>query len=287
MNKKQTQCPECTTIYHVSVAQLTIAQGMVCCPKCLHNFNALLHLVSIVTQQDRSETPQPLSSNHDVTHQQTDTIQSQDSSQQHLLQIFDRKIEHSNIDLHTYLNNLNYFSSDPIHQFPTLKLSEKELRIPEKHGLGYYVAWSLINLSLIAFLTFQILWFNPDLIQRFPILVKGLDYSCQLINCHDFTERYEKIHIDSLSIDSKHQKVSEFHGALINTDDKSMPLPKLKLSFAASHGEVEYIFEAQEYLEEKYQGIERLPSQTPFKFSFQVPIDKNQMQSPHLEIIKP
>jgi hypothetical protein len=48
-----------------------------------------------------------------------------------------------------------------------------------------------------------------------------------------------------------------------------------------------YIFTAAEYLQENYQGIARLPSKTPFKFSFEVPIAKNQIQSSHLEIIQP
>lgn len=45
MSDKQTRCPKCTTIYKVTLTQLTIAQGMVCCPKCSINFNALTHLV--------------------------------------------------------------------------------------------------------------------------------------------------------------------------------------------------------------------------------------------------
>ena len=46
MSDKQTSCPKCLTIYKVSVAQLTVAQGMVCCPKCSMTFNALSHLTT-------------------------------------------------------------------------------------------------------------------------------------------------------------------------------------------------------------------------------------------------
>ncbi len=46
MPEKHTLCPECKTIYKVSVTQLTVAQGMVCCPRCDTTFNALLHLIS-------------------------------------------------------------------------------------------------------------------------------------------------------------------------------------------------------------------------------------------------
>ena len=47
MTQKQTRCPNCQTVYKVSVTQLTISQGMVCCPKCSAEFNALVHLVKI------------------------------------------------------------------------------------------------------------------------------------------------------------------------------------------------------------------------------------------------
>lgn len=42
MNEKQTRCPKCLTVYKVSLTQLTVAQGMVCCPKCNLNFGAVV-----------------------------------------------------------------------------------------------------------------------------------------------------------------------------------------------------------------------------------------------------
>ncbi|MFX6821879.1 MJ0042-type zinc finger domain-containing protein, partial [Acinetobacter baumannii] len=50
MNEKQTRCPKCLTVYKVSLTQLTVAQGMVCCPKCNLNFNALTNLVGTVAK---------------------------------------------------------------------------------------------------------------------------------------------------------------------------------------------------------------------------------------------
>ncbi|KKZ49526.1 hypothetical protein UO01_06510, partial [Acinetobacter baumannii] len=47
MNEKQTRCPKCLTVYKVSLTQLTVAQGMVCCPKCNLSFNALTNLVNV------------------------------------------------------------------------------------------------------------------------------------------------------------------------------------------------------------------------------------------------
>ena len=287
MNKKQTQCPECTTIYKVSVEQLTIAQGMVCCPKCFYSFNALSHLVEIPTAHNTSAALHAAALQHDYAHEANDHILARSYAQQHVLDIFDRKIEHSNIDLYTYLNNLNYFSSEPIHHLPTLKLSEKDLSTPPKPSLGYYMLWSAINLNLMGFLLFQVLWFNPHIVARSALLSQGFQFICSHINCESQAERYEKIDIDHLHLRSKANQSTEFQGALVNQDSKSIPLPHLLVTAQTEVGKVKYVFQPRDYLEQKYQGIERLPAQSPFKFSFEVPVTKKQLQEPYLEIIQP
>ena len=127
MSEKQTYCPNCFTKYKVSVAQLTVARGMVCCAKCSTNFNALTHLV---VEKEPSSSPSTPPSNLDNKNSQSsemsaETFMADQQPEQHLLDIFDRKVENSNIDLKTYLNNLNYFSTDPIGTYPALNWSEK------------------------------------------------------------------------------------------------------------------------------------------------------------------
>lgn len=288
MNKKQTQCPECTTIYKVSVAQLTLAQGMVCCPKCSYNFNGLLNLVEINTPQTVPEAAKAALLHHDYEHEVSDHVLAKSYSQQHVLDIFDRKIEHSNIDLHTYLNNLNYFSSEPIYQFPRLKRCVSELHPPKKHGLGYYILWSMINLVLVGFLAFQILWFNPEFVARYPILTQGLTYMCDIIECDRFEQRYTHIEIRHLKISTVSKETQQFSGHLVNQNNQSMPLPNLRLSFENEAGHTQdYLYLPQHYLISDYQGIERIPSNTPFYFDFQVAVSKKQMQNPRLEIVAP
>ena len=68
---------------------------------------------------------------------------------QHILDIFQRKVEHSNIDLKTYLNNLNYFSTEPIGNIPAMNLSAPDLENEKKQGNGYYLLWAIINLLLV------------------------------------------------------------------------------------------------------------------------------------------
>jgi len=114
MSDKQTRCPKCTTIYKVTLTQLTIAQGMVCCPKCSINFNALTHLVQpAVSSETRGSA---IKKSTLPTHiGERKKIGSESSA--NILDIFERKIENSNIDLLTYLNNLNYFHNEARYHF--------------------------------------------------------------------------------------------------------------------------------------------------------------------------
>jgi hypothetical protein len=181
------------------------------------------------TPQNLPESVTAALLHHDYEHEVSDHVLARSYSQQHILDIFDRKIEHSNIDLHTYLNNLNYFSSDPIHQFPSLKLSEKEIRVPEKHSTKYYIIWSAINLSLMAFLAFQVLWFNPDLVARYPSLNSGFNAICQVISCQTLEQRYKKIQIQQLSIQATQPSATQLSGSLIHNETKSIPMPRIVL----------------------------------------------------------
>lgn len=52
-------------------------------------------------------------------------LQSAAEQPRKLLDLFEDKVENSNIDLKAYLNNLNYFSTEPIGNFPALNWSEK------------------------------------------------------------------------------------------------------------------------------------------------------------------
>ena len=106
MSDKRTHCPTCSTTYKVTVAQLTVAQGMVCCPKCTTSFNALSHLVtetrnSVTASMSHAQSSSSEFSKTDA--QNRPGVYHTDQQHRHsLLQIFDQKVEHSNIDLETY-----------------------------------------------------------------------------------------------------------------------------------------------------------------------------------------
>lgn len=86
-------CPNCKTHYNISVAQLRIAEGNVCCFKCSHTFNAY-------TCMDQSQIQQ-------YRHRKTLQLASPNTSKKitsPILAIFQYKTHSSNIDLQTYLN---------------------------------------------------------------------------------------------------------------------------------------------------------------------------------------
>ena len=148
MSEKQTRCPKCSTVYKVSLSQLSVAQGMVCCPKCIINFNALTNLIDS-EPADTTLTPPNRSLFSSI---QPDSSFAE--KQMQILSIFDQKIENSNIDLLTYLNNLNYFNTEPVTALPNLNLSEDNLLIVheqnhKQHGWLYYTLWGLGNIALI------------------------------------------------------------------------------------------------------------------------------------------
>jgi len=102
------------------------------------------------------------------------------------LSIFDQKIENSNIDLLTYLNNLNYFNTEPVTALPNLNLSEDALLIEhepntKQHGWLYYSLWGIGNIVLILVFAFQILWFNPKLMHESPALNRIFNYALSRI----------------------------------------------------------------------------------------------------------
>ncbi len=284
MSDKQTKCPECQTVYKVSVAQLTVAQGMVCCPKCDNTFNALSHLVFAFPQNKNSVTSQL----HHIQNRSFMQATAELAQPQHILDIFQRKVEHSNIDLKTYLNNLNYFSTEPIGNIPAMKLSAPDLESEKKHGNGYYLLWGIINLLLIGLLIFQILWFNPKFLNSSPALNSVFTQVCQFFNCSSLEERYSLISANRVKVKRVDRMNTQFTGELINYYDKSLALPNIKVTLKEKQQTLStYIYSPQEYLVESLSSIQRIPKNSPFKFDILVPMSRNDFDTYTLEIIKP
>lgn len=274
-----------------------MAQGMVCCPKCSTSFNALSHLVAAKVFQAAAATEAVSNSNAPF---QTQTIdiskldfqdepdsQIEPSQPRTLLDIFDDKVENSNIDLKTYLNNLNYFSTEPIGNFPALNWSEKS-DAESKHGVLYYVMWTSVNMLLFCVLLFQFFWFNPQYLKNSPVMAVAFNGACEVFNCSKLEEHYNLIATKKVKVRAVSKKEVAFSGQLINYHERSLALPLIKVDLK-DNGTVfaTYLLHPQEYLTESLAGIQRIPSNSPFKFNFKLPVDRKSFDSYDLEIIRP
>lgn len=290
MSEKQTYCPNCLTKYKVSVEQLTIARGMVCCAKCSTNFNALLH---IVPKKD-SSCSTPHTHLAVDAHQPNSTLTAHESvlidpstSEQHLLDIFKRKVKNSNLDLKTYLNNLNYFSTKPIGNYPIMNWDETPHKT-QKRGTGYYILWVAITLCLISLLVFQFFWFNSKILNNSPAFNAVLNRLCQPFNCSILNQNYQLLATNKVKLQSSAADETQFTGELINYHSKSLALPVLKINLKES-GQIisSYSLNSSEYLITSLHGIQRIPQNSPFKFKFKLPVARDSFDTYNLEIIPP
>jgi predicted Zn finger-like uncharacterized protein len=277
MTDKQTQCPQCASIYQISVAQLTVAQGMVCCPKCSHSFNALLHLISITTPKQSL----PIQSSNVFS----ETI----TTAHDLLGIFDQKVEHSNIDLETYLNNLTYFNTDPIVKLPALNLSQQDT-LSQDHisRTTYYITWSSITLVLISIVIFQLIILNPIFLNNHPTLHTIFTKVCDFADCSNLDKQYTLIKLKNMSLQSVHSNKLVLGGELINTGDENLKVPLLLLTLSKNEQPVfRRIYSPEEYLASKANNPQNIPPNSPFKFTITLPLARKDFNHYKLQIIRP
>lgn len=291
MSDKQTRCPQCLTLYRVSVMQLTVAGGEVCCAKCSTQFNALLHLNEISSTENDitalNSVTQPIFSQFPTGDATTFELE-----KNNITDFFNRKIQNSNIDLRTYLNSLKVVQDDGFNAFPSLHLAthhNHKAHAQIQKTRFYYIIWTLINIALVSILSFQILWFNPNLLDRYPILNTIFTQTCSVLRCETIDQRYKKILVNNLKVKATLNNETEFSGQLINQFSKSLELPLIKVSLYNKDGKLfkTFIISPDEYLVESLSRIRRIPQNSPYSFNFKLPIQKKKIDSWKLEIIHP
>lgn len=292
MPDKQTRCPKCDTTYKVSVTQLTVAQGMVCCPKCSNTFNALSHLIQKTT------TPpiiQSLHTDHHPHHNINVSKSSVPTIESPITSIFKWKPKNSNIDLITYLNNLTQFNNNPISNTPSLNLSsntqEPSNKNYRKKSVFYYLIWSVSNVILLSIFLFQILWFNPNINEKYPPLNLIFTKVCSILSCDTADQRYYQINIEGLNVQQTNENKKHailFSGVLMNHYKKSLALPHIRVKFRKNRIETAtYIVLPEQYLKQSLSTIKRIPTESPFPFNFSIPIAPQAYDHYHLEVIHP
>lgn len=292
MNHKQTSCPECLSIYKVTAPQLTVAQGMVCCPKCSTQFNAFAFLSEHTKEQLIQNQIEllPQRSFHQLAYQpNTDGSYTQPTHD--VMAIFNLKVQHSNLNLRQHLNQLDYLQHAPVHYFPGLNLSSNSPYAIDYRGhtqpLYFYLIWGLINFSLTVILVLQLLWLNPDVIDRHSRLKQWLNQSCLVLNCQTIEQRYEQMEILDLNIMPGHLNQTKFKGQLISHYDTSLKLPILKVNYEINNQHYSKIYAANEYLVRRFNGIRRIPQKLPYEFEFTLPETYSESIVYQIEILHP
>ena len=121
-----------------------------------------------------------------------------------------------------------------------------------------------------------------------PTVSHAFNYVCQILHCNKSAEQYQLIYIEKLKLRKVDTSHTQFSGILLNQNDKSVELPNLKLSFATESNKTEeIILTPQQYLVENLQGIQRIPSNTPFRFQFELNKSKKSLLNYRLEIVHP
>ncbi len=185
MNPKYTSCPTCHRIYAISVTQLTIAQGLVNCPHCGDNFNALSHFVELYLSEATTSQPQ--------LEQSTDAMASPDLTVNQL-HIFNTKVKQSHLNLRAYLNNLSLNNHINEVDWNTLHQHDLMLSKPvQKSDWGYYALWGVINVVLVLLLLIQLSWFNPKMMQESSLLRFIFNEICQVLDCPPQTQKSKNI----------------------------------------------------------------------------------------------
>ena len=285
MTKKHTKCPDCATTYKVSVPQLIAAQGLVCCPKCDNTFNAITHIILESTEDEQTISGTHEQLKNKLIPHKTDFQNSLDPT---TLEIFERKVSQSNIDLTTYLNNLAYFSPEPVTSLPTLNLASNIDQQSSKHNTSYYTLWGLINISLVIIFVVQILIFNPKFLNNNALVNTAYIKVCSLFKCAAVDEQYQLIDAYDVKISALNKNRTLISGILLNYNEHSLMVPKLKISlYSQEHLIFEHIYAPKEYLIASLATVERIPQNSPFHFKINLPMSQKTFDEYKIEILKP
>lgn len=285
MNTKQTRCPNCLSLYKVTVPQLTVAQGMVCCPKCAENFNALLHLQQSNLNLPEDQVPRQ----HE---QRSFFTRSKSTANDNALglDILSRTVDQSNLDLHHYLNNLNYYHRNNVYYYPAPSLSQsREMAFQRKKRpqFAYYLMWGAINLSLFLLFVFQILWFNPQLLEQSKVLNAFFNQACTLVRCETLDQRYKKLNVEHFKVERTLDNHTQISGVLMNYNAESLKLPHFKVIMQKDQQYLERVISPAEYLVQSLNGMTRIPARHPYAFKFTLLQHYDQNWQYKIEIMRP
>ena len=285
MSDIQIQCPQCKTRYLVSPIQLSLSQGHVCCTACLFEFNAYQTL-----QVKEMDVPHPSLSVLD--HEESLPDPTQDIPHNAALEIFDRKIEASNIDLRTYLNNSQYFYLDrtPLPEFlPESSLTAIQASSkPILQGSNRWISLILIilNTALLLLIISQILIYNDPnngLTNRFPWFKQAYHSICSLAHCR--TEHINNLESTVIQAQKDANNQLTLNGKITNTGQTIQNFPVLNITVNSSDiDQQNLIFMPEQYIPSQLIHQVYIQPNQEFSFHLTLPIETPDLQSVQLSL---
>jgi predicted Zn finger-like uncharacterized protein len=110
------QCPECRTVYQLSLSQINISDGRVRCAQCSYVFNALSHFI-LDPQQPNPQHPEHVST---LRYCQTLPLATPTKQIVYVDTHLHNQVEGSKLNLYSYLNNLNRINPFPQEPVPEI-----------------------------------------------------------------------------------------------------------------------------------------------------------------------
>ena len=94
--------------------------------------------------------------------------------------------------------------------------------------------------------------------------------------------------LSKVNVKSIDRSQTQFTGYMTNQYSKSLELPLVKVTLMAGNEVImTYIMTPDEYLDENFIGIKRIPQNSPYPFKFTVTEHRNAFDQYKLDIIHP
>jgi predicted Zn finger-like uncharacterized protein len=237
----KTRCPQCETVFRVSVAQLQARDGLVRCGRCLKVFQATDFAVSEAGDVEAVDS-------HMLPEQSAgvDTI-----SRTEMLTV--------------RANRADYGANDSADDLPSLR----ELLWGKQHSRTRPLFWLIGNLSLIVLLIAQIAYFYATELSRYPQFTTAIERYCVYAGCVVLPQQdigLIELNRARVTPDPRYRNVLQLRASLINRATFSQGFPLIEISLTNGNGQVvaRRAFSSDIYLTEDNAAEKSMPINVRF-----------------------
>jgi len=237
----QTRCPQCETVFRVSIAQLQARDGLVRCGRCLKVFQATDFAV-----QDAGESivleSQPPSKKDSIVKPVAQT------------------------EMLTVRSNSTAFNpDDSATDLPSLR----ELLWGKQHSRTRPLFWFIGNLLLLLLLIAQISHFYATELSRYPQFTPVIERYCVYTGCVVLPQQdigLIELNRARVTPDPKYRNVLQLRASLINRATFSQGFPLIEISLTNGNGQVvaRRAFSSEFYLTEENAAEKTMPINVRF-----------------------